>query len=472
VLGAPTEQLLRTLIAKRKVGLAVLAIPTAEPSRIRDLVAVCRKLGLRAKTVPSLAERMAGETREPVREINIEDLLGRPPVELDMAQVNAFIEGKVVLVTGAGGSIGSELCRQALKFLPRQILMLDHDENAIFQLERELQDTLGVPLAAELVRPIIADVTNAQRMDWVFATYRPQVVLHAAAHKHVAMMEANSCEAANNNIFGTRTVAEAANAAGTENFVLISTDKAVNPSSVMGATKRVCELVIQDIATRSETRFAAVRFGNVLGSNGSVVPIFQQQIARGGPVTVTHPEVMRYFMSIPEAVRLVLQAGALGGSGDIFLLDMGKPVKIVDLARDLIELSGLRPGVDIQIEFSGLKSGEKLYEEMLLNDESSTRARPHPQIVLGSVRRLGASEFTLGMRALSYAIRTNDDAELRRALTAMMPGAKLAAAQKPGGAVHHLRPVQDWPAAEDEGSRQTGTDIARTPRGGIRIVTD
>jgi FlaA1/EpsC-like NDP-sugar epimerase len=378
---------------------------------------------VRAKTVPSLAERLTGEYVQTVREIDIEDLLGRDPVKLDVAQVEGMIEDKVVLITGAGGSIGSELARQVLRFKPSLVLLLDHDENAVFFLERELRAG-----GAKNLKSLIVDVTNERRVAWVFDYYRPQIVLHAAAHKHVAMMEGNACEAAWNNAFGTRTVAEAAHHAGVEAFVLISTDKAVNPTSVMGATKRACELVIQHVARTSKTRFAAVRFGNVLGSNGSVVPIFREQIARGGPITVTHPDVTRYFMTIPEATQLVLQAGALGGSGEIFLLDMGKPVKIVDLANDLIELSGLRPGVDIEIEFSGLKSGEKLFEEMLLDGESS-QARPHPQIVVGQVQRLSAEAFTDSMSALAVAIRMNDELKLRRALQAMVPEATLATPQ-------------------------------------------
>ena len=475
ILGAPTEEHLRLLIEQRDVRLAVLAMPTASGERTRALVGLCRKLGLRVKTVPSLAERMAGEAREAVREIDIEDLLGRPPVKLDMAQIDAFLEGKTVLVTGAGGSIGSELARQVLQFKPARLLLLDHDENALFQLGRELSATLGPALAGDLIRPLVVDVTNERRVAWVFDTFHPEVVLHAAAHKHVAMMEVNACEAAWNNVFGTKMLAEAAHAAGTQAFVLVSTDKAVNPTSVMGATKRVCELVIQHVARQSTTRFAAVRFGNVLGSSGSVVPIFREQIARGGPVTVTHPDVTRYFMSIPEAVRLVLQAGALGGSGDIFLLDMGKPVKIVDLARDLIELSGLRPDVDIHIEYSGLKSGEKLFEEMLLDGESSSRPRPHPHIVAGAVQGLSEESFLQGMRGLSFGIRLNDDAELRRALAAMIPESKLAL---PLVTPAPLRPVwqqRQWEAkvvnqkADDR--RATG-GIARTPRGGIRVIKD
>ncbi len=473
VLGAVNEPMLRSLIKTRRVELVVLAMPSASKDRIRELVRLCRQIGVRTKTVPSLAERMAGESTEAIREINIDDLLGRDPVELDMAQIDGFLEGKVVLVTGAGGSIGSELARQVLQFRPRQLLLLDHDENAIFQLERELRAMLGPALADERLTPLIVDVTNERRVAWVFDQFRPQIVLHAAAHKHVGMMETNACEAAWNNVFGTRTLAQAASAAGTEAFVLVSTDKAVNPTSVMGATKRACELVIQHVARHSHTRFAAVRFGNVLGSSGSVVPIFREQIARGGPITVTHPDVTRYFMSIPEAVRLVLQAGALGGSGDIFLLDMGKPVKIVDLARVLIELSGLRPDIDIQIEYTGLKSGEKLFEEMLLDTEASARARPHPQIVAGAVQRLGEEAFLQGMRGLSFGIRLNDDAELRRALVAMIPECKLSMPIPTPQPLRALWREPQWKPTEVSGEADAllaSGDIARTPLGGIRII--
>ena len=437
VLGPADEKTLRATVERLQVKLAVLAMPTADGRRMRSLVTLLRKLGVRAQTVPSLAERLSGEALQTVREVKLEDLLGRDPVSLDLEKLHGFLEGKSVLVTGAGGSIGSELARQALRFKPRELLLLDHDENALFFLERELRANLPGG-AAPLLTPLIVDITNQRRVAWVFDYYRPQVVLHAAAHKHVAMMERNACEAAWNNAFGTQTVADAAHNSGTEAFVLISTDKAVNPTSVMGTTKRVCEMVIQQIARQSTTRFVAVRFGNVLGSNGSVVPIFQEQIARGGPVTVTHPDVTRYFMTIPEAAQLVLQAGALGGTGEIFLLDMGKPVKIVDLARDLIELSGLRPGLDIEIEYSGLKSGEKLFEELLLDGEGSG-LRPHPKIVAGRVQQMDATQFTHGMNGLERAIRGNDERDLRRALAAMVPEATLAEAAEPAISVRSLR---------------------------------
>jgi FlaA1/EpsC-like NDP-sugar epimerase len=434
VFGPADEAMLRSVVKRHGVELVALAMPTADGARTRGLLRLCCSLGVRAKTVPSLAERLTGESLEAVREIAIEDLLRREPAKLDLDQVGAFLRDKVVLVTGAGGSIGSELCRQALRFEPSRLLLLDHDENAVFHIERELRELCG----PDTLKPLIVDITDTRRIAWVFDHYRPEVVLHAAAHKHVAMMEANACEAARNNVFGTHGLAEAAHDSGAEAFVLISTDKAVNPTSVMGATKRVCEMAVQNIATNSRTRFAAVRFGNVLGSNGSVVPLFREQIARGGPVTVTHPDVTRYFMTIPEAAQLVLQAGALGGTGEVFLLDMGEPVKIVDLARDLIELSGLKPDIDIEIAFSGLKSGEKLFEEMLLAEECGG-ARPHPQIVLGKVQAPHSDRFKDGLEALGHAIRTNDEGELRRCLSRMVPEATLAVPLETDPSLRSLR---------------------------------
>jgi FlaA1/EpsC-like NDP-sugar epimerase len=421
VLGPASEEAVRAAVASHRVEQVVFALSEMATEATRQLVGSCRRLGLRTLVVPSLAERMSPSGGLPAREVALEDLLGREPVRLDHASLEALIRGRVVLVTGAGGSIGSELARQVLPFSPRILILFDHDENALFYLERELRARCG---EAEL-ETLAGDITDFDRVAFVFGERLPHLVLHAAAHKHVAMMESNACEAARNNVFGTRVVAEAAHDAGTSTFVLISTDKAVNPSSVMGATKRVCEMVIQHIARHSETRFAAVRFGNVLGSRGSVVPLFREQIARSGPVTVTHPEVTRYFMTIPEAAGLVLQASALGGTGKVFLLDMGKPVKIVDLARALIELSGLRPGIDIQIAFTGLKPGEKLTEELLLGSEA-LEERPHPKIMVGNVCPPQPQEFERGMRALGAAIHDGDDAALRRALALLVPEATLA----------------------------------------------
>lgn len=420
VLGSADAETLRRVVRQHAVELVVLAWPTAAGARTREVVRQCRTMGVAARTVPGLAERLGGGPVPPVRELDIADLLHRDPVTLDLKQVRGLLEGKVVLVSGAGGSIGSELCRQALKFAPQALLLLDHDENALFYIERELQE-----LARKVALvPLVADITDAARMDRVLRRHHPAVVLHAAAHKHVGMMEANPAEAARNNVLGTRTLAEAAHAAKCEAFILVSTDKAVNPTSVMGATKRACELVVQGLAARSATRFAAVRFGNVLGSAGSVVPIFREQIARGGPVTVTHPDVTRYFMTIPEAAQLVLQAAALTRSGEIFLLDMGEPVKILDLARDLIELSGLKPGEDIEIEFTGLKPAEKLAEELLLGGEGYDRTS-HPMVMVGRIQAVNQAELERGLARLQQAASESDDSATRRALGQLVPEARL-----------------------------------------------
>ncbi|HEV2293143.1 MAG TPA: nucleoside-diphosphate sugar epimerase/dehydratase [Tepidisphaeraceae bacterium] len=328
--------------------------------------------------------------------VDEQDLLGRKPVNLDTPELQRFLAGKVVLVTGAGGSIGSEICRQSMKFCPRRLVLVERAENALFEIDRELrQQWLGAD-----IRPCVADICDAVRIGEVFNTERPDVVFHAAAHKHVPMMELNPGEAVKNNVFGTKTVADAARAARCDAFVLVSTDKAVNPTNVMGATKRCAELYVQSLnaekpAARSQkpphsgswlvasgsssARFVAVRFGNVLGSSGSVVPIFRQQIAMGGPVTVTHPDMRRYFMTIPEASQLVMQAGAIGKGGEIFVLDMGEPIRILELAEEMIRRSGLRIGEDIVIRFSGIRPGEKLYEE-LANDDEQTRSTSHAKI--------------------------------------------------------------------------------------------
>jgi len=308
--------------------------------------------------------------------IELSDLLGRAPVNLSTPELQRFLAGKVVLVTGAGGSIGSEIARQCMKFCPSRLILLDRAENALFEIDRELNHRW---VAADVV-PVVADVCDADRVNEVFQSHRPHVIFHAAAHKHVPMMEHNPGEAVKNNVFGTKVVADAAAACDANAFVMVSTDKAVNPTSVMGASKRIAELYVQSLNTkRQTTRFVAVRFGNVLGSSGSVVPIFQKQIDAGGPLTVTHPEMQRYFMTIPEASQLVMQAGAIGQGGEIFVLDMGAPVRILDLALELIHRRGLRAGDDIQIEFTGIRPGEKLYEELAFENEQ-TKPTSHEKI--------------------------------------------------------------------------------------------
>lgn len=333
---------------------------------MRGIVERCEKLQISFKTLPGVSDLIDGRVSiQQVRNVALEDLLGRDPIRLELDRIRSFIEGKRVLVTGAAGSIGSEICRQVCRFNPARIILFDNSESPLFTIHRELAGSY--PHLRHT--PVIGDIRDMARIEGVFDNCLPQVVFHAAAYKHVPLMEDNSAEAANNNVRGTKVVAEAANRFQVESFVMISTDKAVNPTNVMGASKRAAELVVQSLARHSRTRFVTVRFGNVLGSAGSVIPIFKDQIANGGPVTVTHPEVTRFFMSIPEASQLVLQAGSMGAGGEIYLLDMGEPVRIVTLAEQLIQLSGFIPYEDIEIQFTGLRPGEKLYEELLIDGE-------------------------------------------------------------------------------------------------------
>ena len=395
--GAPVLGTIGDLAAvctTQRVAEVLIALPGAAKSEMQRIVALCRATQvatttgggaaapIRFRTVPSLADFITGQgTFNQIRDVSVTDLLGRDAVDMDLAAVGGMLHQQVVLVSGAGGSIGSELCRTIARVEPAALVLLDKAENAVFEIERELRKSFP----AIRIIPAIGDISDAVRVEQVFAEYQPAVVFHAAAHKHVPLAESNPGEAIRNNVFGTRVLADAALAAGVRNFVMISTDKAVNPTSIMGATKRCAEIYIQSLARRAAagvgTNFITVRFGNVLGRNGSVVPIFKQQIAAGGPVTVTHPEMRRYFMTIPEASQLVLQAGALGQRGEIFVLDMGQPVRILDLARDLIILSGLRPEIDIPIVFTGLRPGEKLYEELSIRGENMAATR-HAKIAI------------------------------------------------------------------------------------------
>lgn len=344
----------------------IIAMPSTSKTVIKEIVDICKETKCTLKMLPGVYQFMTGEVSiSKLRKVEVEDLLGREPIKVDLDSIMEYVSGKVILVTGGGGSIGSELCRQIAAYQPEKLIILDIYENNAYEIQQEL-----VKKYPELdLVVLIASVRNTKRLDQIFETYRPNIVYHAAAHKHVPLMEDSPNEAIKNNVLGTWKTVIAADKYGVERFVMISTDKAVNPTNIMGASKRICEMIIQTYNKHSKTEFVAVRFGNVLGSNGSVIPLFKKQIAAGGPVTVTHPDIIRYFMTIPEAVSLVLQAGAYAKGGEIFVLDMGEPVKIVDLATNLIRLSGYIPGEEIEIVFTGLRPGEKLYEELLMKEE-------------------------------------------------------------------------------------------------------
>lgn len=373
-----TKKIVET-VKKFEINKIIIAIPSLGKPDLNRIFEECSKANIKTVIMPKIEDIMLGKlSSSQLRDVQVEDLLGREPVELDMKKVSKVISGKTVLVTGAGGSIGSEICRQVSKLGPSKLLLLGHGENSIYQIEMEIRNLNKNILD---VVPIIADVQDRSRIFEIIEEHRPDVIYHAAAHKHVPLMEYNPKEAIKNNVIGTKNVADAADRFGVRNFVLISTDKAVNPTNVMGSTKRIAEMIIQTLSKKSQTKFAAVRFGNVLGSRGSVIPLFKKQIQEGGPVTVTHPDMTRYFMTIPEASRLVLQAGALAKGGEIFVLDMGQPVRIVDLANNLIKLSGL-DSKKIEIKFSGLRPGEKMYEE-LLNKEEIQEGAVFPKIFIG-----------------------------------------------------------------------------------------
>ncbi len=440
VLGTTAD--LVPLAARHEAQQVLITIASASGRDIRRIVQLCDAAGLTAKIIPGISEILDGRVNlSRIREVSIEDLLGRDTVHLEEEVVQRFLHGRRVMVTGAGGSIGSELCRQVARLGPATLLLVERSEPSLFEIDSELRrDYPGLD-----VRPLLCDVADAERVDAVFADERPHVVFHAAAHKHVPMMERNPGEAVKNNVFGTRTLADAADRHGAEAFVMVSTDKAVNPTSVMGATKRCAEIYTQALGQRSKTKFVAVRFGNVLGSAGSVIPIFKRQIAAGGPVMVTHPEMRRYFMTIPEASQLVLQAGAMGHGGEIFVLDMGEPVRIVDLARDLIKLSGFEPDVDIRIAFSGARPGEKLFEELGFDAEKMDKTR-HPMIYTGRLTPYAWPEVERGVAALQAALVLPTRDNVRVALRAMVPEMQddvLMAQVKPG-----VPPVVTAPALD------------------------
>ncbi|WDH75601.1 nucleoside-diphosphate sugar epimerase/dehydratase [Exiguobacterium marinum] len=380
ILGTTDE--LERIIEDQGIEVVILSIPSLSYTRRIELLKRIEKTGVESHALPMISELATGNVSiNEIREVKIEDLLGREPVQLDISGISKHVEGATVLVTGAGGSIGSELCRQLIKFKPAEMILLGHGENSIYLIEKELS---GLGLETKL-HPVIGDVQDIERLEYVFQTYRPEIVYHAAAHKHVPLMQDNPLEAVKNNVYGTKNMVDVASKYRVDRFVMVSTDKAVNPTNVMGSTKRIAEMIVQEKSRSSETIFAVVRFGNVLGSRGSVVPLFKEQIVRGGPVTVTDPEMTRYFMTIPEASRLVIQASVLSRGGEIFVLDMGNPVKIIDLAKKMIELSGFTTD-QIPIEVTGIRPGEKLYEELLATNELDPEANIFPKIFVGCTR--------------------------------------------------------------------------------------
>ena len=397
----------------------VITIAQASRTAIRRIVEICESVPVRAQIIPGLYQILSGTVEiSRIRDVEIEDLLGREAVALDEDLLRSFLTGKTVMVTGAGGSIGSELARQMARFEAGTLLLVERAEFALFDIDRELR-TAWPDLS---IVPLVADVCDRELMKGLMERYQPSVVLHAAAHKHVPMMESNPTEAVKNNILATRTLGEVAGEAGVETFIQISTDKAVRPTSVMGASKRVAELVVQDLNPRYRTSFVSVRFGNVLGSAGSVIPIFREQILEGGPVTVTHPDMVRYFMTIPEAAQLVLQAGAMGEGGEIFVLDMGEPVRILDMAKDMISLFGLKPYDDIDIVFTGMRPGEKLFEELETEGEDITKTR-HPKIFIGKIQTYDDRKVLLALDTFRELSELGRERDLRRYFNEFLPEA-------------------------------------------------
>lgn len=394
----------------------IFAIPSASVQTRKEILDICKESGCKLRTIPGTYQLINGDVYvSNLKEVDIEDLLGREPIRINTEEVLDHVSGKVILVTGGGGSIGSELCRQIAAHHPKQLIILDIYENNAYDIQQELLRKYPELNLAVL----IASVRNEERIDSIFETYRPNIVYHAAAHKHVPLMEDSPHEAIKNNVFGTYKVAQAADRYGTDKFVLISTDKAVNPTNIMGASKRLCEMLIQTMNCCSRTNYVAVRFGNVLGSNGSVIPLFKKQIAEGGPVTVTHPDIIRYFMTIPEAVSLVLQAGAYAKGGEIFVLDMGEPVKILDLATNLIKLSGYRVGEDIEIKFTGLRPGEKMYEELLMNEEG-LKETANKMIFIGKPIEFDEEQFREQLKELERAA-VDETSDIRAEVEKIVP---------------------------------------------------
>ncbi|OIO59180.1 MAG: polysaccharide biosynthesis protein [Alphaproteobacteria bacterium CG_4_10_14_0_2_um_filter_63_37] len=419
VLGVP-EQVL-DLIRAYHIDVVLFAADDVEKVVLEQVVEACGQAHIPARILPSMRDMADGKFEvSKLRPLTVEDILGRQPILLDMQAIGSYLKGKRVLITGGGGSIGSELCRQIAARAPEKLIILEHGEFNLYQIEREIR---ALHPGLNLV-PVLGDVRDPHRAQMAFEQHRPEVVFHAAAYKHVPMVEANPEEGVFNNVMGTKVIADLADRYGAERFVLVSTDKAVNPTNVMGTTKRVAEIYCQNLALRSTTRFITTRFGNVLGSAGSVVPLFQEQIANGGPVTVTHPEITRYFMTIPEAVGLILQAGSMGSRGEIFVLDMGEPVRIQDLAEQMIRLSGKEPGRDIEIVHTGLRPGEKLFEE-LFHETEALQGTNHPKLLLAAARRVDWNWLLAELATLEEVGRSQNEAMLREHLQKLVPESRL-----------------------------------------------
>ena len=401
-----------------KIDEIIFSIANISKKGKKEIIDICKNTNCKIKTIPGIYEIIDGKVDiKQVRDVDIEDLLGREPIEVDFNLMGSYIQDSTILVTGAGGSIGSELCRQIANIRPKKLIMLDNYENNLYSIQQELIRKYGDSIK---MIAVVASIREQKRMEKIFDKYRPEVVFHAAAHKHVPLMENSPGEAIKNNIFGTLNVAMLSSKYNVKRFLLISTDKAVNPTNVMGATKRAAEMIIQSLNEESKTEFVAVRFGNVLGSNGSVIPLFKKQIEEGGPVTVTHPNIIRYFMTIEEAVGLVIQAGGMAKGGEIFVLDMGEPVKILDLAKNLIRLSGFEPDVDIKIVFTGLRPGEKLYEELLMSEEGLLDTK-HKKIFIGRPIDFDKNDLQKYLIELRNIVLEEEDELMEQAMKNLVP---------------------------------------------------
>jgi FlaA1/EpsC-like NDP-sugar epimerase len=438
VLGDRT--LIPEIVKTLQIQVAIIAMPSVSGSVIRDIVSICHQTGVETKTLPALQDILSSSRnlQQSLREVQIEDLLRREPIHIDIYRVQKLLQGKRVLITGAGGSIGSELCRQVYNLNPKEMILLGHGENSVFNIQQELHKLVADgtycsngsgPPDAPILTPFIADLRYPARLRFAFEQFKPDVIFHAAAHKHVPLMEDNPPEAITNNVLGTKALVDLAVEFKVENFVMISTDKVVNPTSVMGASKRVAEMLVLQAARKSRRSFVIVRFGNVLGSRGSVIPTFRRQIAEGGPVTVTHPDICRYFMTIPEAVQLVLQGAVLSAGGEVLMLNMGEPVKIVDLANDLICLSGYQVDKDIKICFTGLRPGEKLYEELLIPGEEYQPTEHEKLLVVKNASKIVSEQLTRVVADLGQAAFSNDSEQIRDLLKTLVDGYRVETAK-------------------------------------------